>query len=172
MTTWRGRRGTVALGPTQHRVACYLAELASRGQVTVRTADVAERCQLSRTEAFRIMARLRVLGLFGISNDRGGHHGGRRIWRTAIAHDGPGLDPVKHRIAWARMRAAAAWARGQVIATIRARRTPPDWPTRPARANTGAILPGGRTVDAGGPSFAERVFGPAGPPAWFTELAR
>lgn len=108
---WHGRAGAVALGPTQHRVARYLEDLTSHGWAHVRTADLAERLGLERSEAFRILSRLRVLGLFGVSNDRGGHAGGRRVWRTARRHDGARLDPSRHQVAWARIRGAVRAAR-------------------------------------------------------------
>ncbi|HEV8282340.1 MAG TPA: hypothetical protein VGQ02_10795 [Candidatus Limnocylindrales bacterium] len=98
------------LGPTEHRVARYLADLTRSGRVTLRTVELAERLGLERSEAYRITARLRVLGLFGIENDRGGSRGGRRLWRTAIEHDGQVLDAVRHRAAWARI---VAWARAR-----------------------------------------------------------
>jgi hypothetical protein len=100
----------VILGPTEHRVARYLADLTRAGRVTLRTVELAERLGLERSEAYRITARLRVLGLFGIENDRGGSRAGRRFWRTAIEHDGQVLDAVRHRAAWARI---VAWARAR-----------------------------------------------------------
>jgi hypothetical protein len=102
--TWRGRRGTVLLGPTEDRVARYLDSMTRRGRVTLRTMAIAEALGLERSEAYRILARLRVLGLFGIESDRGGTLGGRRIWRTARRHDGPELDAARHRLAWSRIR--------------------------------------------------------------------
>ena len=111
-TTWHGRKGTVILGPTEHLVARWLAGRTTHGRVTLRTSDLATALRLSRSEAYRITARLRALGLFGIENDQGGTKGGRRIWRTAIAHDGAELDPVKHREAWARV---VAWAKGRAL---------------------------------------------------------
>lgn len=96
------------LGPTEHRVARWLADRTARGRITLRMVDVATANRLERSEAYRITARLRILGLFGIENDRGGSRGGRRFWRTAIAHDGAQLDEQRHRDAWARV---VAWAR-------------------------------------------------------------
>jgi DNA-binding transcriptional regulator LsrR (DeoR family) len=109
-TTWRGRRGTVLLGPTEDRVARYLADATRRGRVTIRHTEIAERLGISRKDLYRITARLRMLGLFGIENDRGGTNRGRRYWRTAIEHDGTRLDPVKHRVAWSRI---LAWSRAR-----------------------------------------------------------
>lgn len=109
-TTWHGRRGTVLLGPTENRVARWLGEMTRQGRVTIRTADLAAATNLERSEAYRITARLRVLGLFGIENDQGGQKGGRRYWRTAIQHDGARLDAIRHRQAWSRI---LAWARGR-----------------------------------------------------------
>jgi predicted transcriptional regulator len=100
---WRGRRGVVLLGPTEHRVALYLVDRTRPGRVAIRTAELARSLNLERSEAYRITARLRVLGLFGIRNDRGGTLGGRWYWRTAIEHDGAGLDGPRHRRAWARL---------------------------------------------------------------------
>lgn len=108
--TWNGRRGAVILGPTEHRVARWLADLTRAGRVTIRTADLARELRLERSEAYRITRRLRVLGLFGIENDQGGTKGGRRYWRTAIEHDGAELDQARHRTAWARV---VAWASAQ-----------------------------------------------------------
>ena len=109
-TTWHGRRGPVILGPTEHRVARWLADRTHHGRITLRMVDVAQANRLERSEAYRITARLRILGLFGIENDRGGDKGGRRFWRTAIAHDGAELDEARHREAWSRV---VAWARAR-----------------------------------------------------------
>jgi len=121
--TWHGRRGSVLLGPTEDRVARYLEDLTDHGRVTIRTVELADRLRLERSEAYRITARLRVLGLFGIENDRAGTRGGRRIWRTARRHDGPGLDPRRHSIAWARVRAWAAARRLGLTDRLEAIRT-------------------------------------------------
>jgi len=109
-TTWHGRRGTVLLGPTEHRVARWLADMTRAGRVTIRTVDLARELRVERSEAYRITRRLRILGLFGIENDQGGTQGGRRYWRTSIEHDGGGLDPVRHHTAWARV---LGWARAR-----------------------------------------------------------
>jgi hypothetical protein len=108
--TWHGRRGAVLLGPTEHRVAGWLRDRTHHGRIKVRTVDLATELRLERSEAYRITARLRALGLFGIQNDRGGTRGGRFIWRTSIEHDGAELDRERHREAWARI---VAWARGR-----------------------------------------------------------
>lgn len=105
---WHGRLGAVVLGDTQHRVARYLDAQTRHGWALIRTDELAERLDLERSEAYRITARLRALGLFGIANDRGGVRGGRRWWRTATGHDGRGLDPERHRVAWSRV---VGWAR-------------------------------------------------------------
>lgn len=124
------------LGPTEHRVARYLADLTRSGRVTIRTVELATRLGLERSEAYRITRRLRVLGLFGIENDRGGSRGGRRVWRTAIEHDGGELEAVRHRAAWARI---VSWARarraslGARLAHIRSSR-PDGRPGRPTLA--------------------------------------
>lgn len=76
----------------------------------MRTVDVAAATHVERSEAYRILARLRVLGLFGIENDRGGTRGGRRFWRTATEIDGAALHAARHREAWARI---TAWARAR-----------------------------------------------------------
>jgi hypothetical protein len=118
----------VILGPTEHRVARWLADMTRHGLVTIRTVDLAEATHVERSEAYRITARLRILGLFGIENDRGGNHGGRKIWRTAVEHDAAELDAVRHREAWARV---VAWARARRdrisdrLAAIRANHTRP-----------------------------------------------
>lgn len=109
-TTWHGRRGAVLLGPTEHRIARWLTDMTRNGRVTLRTTDVIKATGLERSEAYRITARLRVLGLFGVENDRGGTRGGRRYWRTAIEHDGGRLDPVRHRVAWSRI---LSWTRAR-----------------------------------------------------------
>ena len=83
-------------------------------------------------------ARLRALGLFGIENDRGGTNGGRRIWRTAIAHDGAELDQDRQRTAWARVVAGAKGMAGRLAARLgelranQTRQLSPGWqlPTR------------------------------------------
>jgi hypothetical protein len=100
----------VLLGPTEHRVARWLADRTHHGRITIRTVELANALRLERSEAYRITARLRILGLFGVENDRGGTKGGRRYWRTSIAHDGAELDCQRHREAWARI---VAWARGR-----------------------------------------------------------
>ena len=111
VSTWRGRRGSVILGPTEDRVARYLEASTRHGRVTIRTLELARHLGLERSEAYRITRRLRVLGLFGIENDQGGTQGGRRYWRTATTHEGAELDAGRHRTAWAR-----------VVAYLRARR--------------------------------------------------
>lgn len=98
------------LGPTEDRVARYLADRTSNGRVTIRTADLVAALGLERSEAYRITARLRILGIFGIENDQGGTNGGRRYWRTGIEHDGARLDATRHRVAWSRI---LAWARAR-----------------------------------------------------------
>lgn len=98
------------LGPTEDRVARYLADRVSNGRVTIRTVDLVAALRLERSEAYRITARLRMLGLFGIENDQGGTNGGRRYWRTPTAHDGARLDATRHRVAWSRI---LAWARAR-----------------------------------------------------------
>lgn len=105
---WHGRRGPVVLGPTEDRVARYLDTATRNGRVTIRAVDLAARLKVERSEIYRITRRLRVLGLFGIENDQGGQAGGRRYWRTAIAHDGAELDTTRHRDAWARV---VGWSR-------------------------------------------------------------
>lgn len=117
-TVWNGRRGAVILGPTEHRVARYLADRTRTGRVTIRNAELVADLGIARSELYRITARLRVLGLFGIENDRGGNHGGRRFWRTAIAHDIGALDAAKHREAWARVVAWARDRRGRLAARL------------------------------------------------------
>jgi hypothetical protein len=100
----------VLLGPTEHRIARWLADMTRHGIIRIRTLELAEATHVERSEAYRITRRLRVLGLFGIENDQGGNHHGRRFWRTAIEHDGAALPPVAHRQAWSRI---VAWARSR-----------------------------------------------------------
>lgn len=162
---WQGRRGSVLLGPTEHRVARHLARITGHGQVRIRTVALAGDLGLERSEAYRILARLRVLGLFGIADDRGGNHGGRRIWRTSIEHDGPGLDPDRHRVAWSRIR---GWALARIarirraIATTQGRR----WDVPPAggrgvelhaRSSTPAARPGSPPGTGGDPPILEQL---------------
>lgn len=109
-TTWHGRRGAVILGPTEHRIARWLADRTRSGRVTIRTVDLAAATHVERSEAYRITRRLRILGLFGVEDDRGGTRGGRRYWRTAVEHDAGELDATRHREAWARV---VAWARAR-----------------------------------------------------------
>jgi hypothetical protein len=174
--TWHGRRGSVLLGPTEDRVARYLDAATRYGRISLRTVELAERLRLERSEAYRITARLRVLGLFGIENDRGGTKGGRRIWRTLTESDDGALDSTRHRVAWARI---VAWARarsGRVrarLAALRGDHTRSDARPVPARRATspapddrsspcrsdGAGGGNGPPDDRGpgGPSFAERM---------------
>ena len=122
--TWHGRRGSVILGPTEARVARFLDQATRTGRVTIRTVDLASHLQLERSEAYRITRRLRILGLFGIENDKGGSKGGRRYWRTPLEHDGQELDETRHRtasarvVSWAKARRARLHAR---LATLRQR---------------------------------------------------
>jgi len=145
--TWHGRAGAVLLGPTEDRVARWLTARARRGRVLFRTMQLADELRLERSEAYRITARLRVLGLFGIANDRGGHRGGRWVWRTAIQHDGAQLDPDRHRRAWSRVlgaaRSRAATVRNHIS---RLRGLSPRPAQDPARVPPGA---------GAGPTFRE-----------------
>ena len=147
------------LGPTEHRVAAYLADATRHGWIRIRTVELAERLGLERSEAYRILGRLRVLGLFGIQDDQGGARGGRQVWRTPTVHDGPGLDPVKHRLAWARIR---GWARARAARVLHH--------TRPGLSDPAPGLPAGVVErGAGGAplTFAQLVAPALG--AWFTE---
>jgi predicted ArsR family transcriptional regulator len=119
---WRGQHGSVILGPTEDRVARYLHDLTRHGLVTIRTIELAQRLDLERSEAYRVLGRLRALGLFGVSNDQGGQRGGRRIWRTERAGTASGLDAGRHRIAWARVVAWSAHRRARVVAAVHMRR--------------------------------------------------
>jgi DNA-binding MarR family transcriptional regulator len=116
---WRGQYGAVILGPTEDRVARYLADATSHGLVTMRTVDIADRLRLERSEAYRVLRRLQALGLYGIEDDRSGQRGGRRIWRT----DGrrASVTPVggRHRVAWARILAAMAASRARLASLMR-----------------------------------------------------
>lgn len=114
--TWRGRHGAVLLGPAEDRVARYLVDATRHGRVTLRMMDIAARLGLERSEAYRITARLRMLGLFGVENDRGGTKGGRRWWRTPTPNGGTGLDAGRHRVAWSRILAWSRARRARVLA--------------------------------------------------------
>jgi hypothetical protein len=157
-TTWHGRRGTVILGPTEHRVARWLAGMTRTGRVTLRTVDLAAATGVERSEAYRITARLRVLGLFGIENDRGGNHHGRRYWRTATEQDAGALDVGRHREAWARI---VAWARARRdraaarLAAIRGDHTRRD--RSPARRPAAPTPAAGAPCPAAGVTFAEAM---------------
>lgn len=163
------------LGPTEHRVARYLADLTRAGRVTLRTVELASRLGLERSEAYRITSRLRVLGLFGVQNDRGGSRGGRRWWRTAIEHDGQVLDAVRHRTAWARVVSWAMARRSALTARLTALRSeaagtrasnvdrPLPYQLRPVGARASVSTTAGATprspgvpVERGG-TFAERM---------------
>lgn len=149
MNVWHGRRGPVVLGPTEHRVARALADLCRPGRVTFRSTDLATRLRLERSEFYRITRTLRVLGLFGIENDRGGSHGGRRYWRTAIEHDGPGLDDAKHRAAWARV---VSWTRRRAARSAALMRRPTTSAVYPSHGRGPATFP-----RVAGPSFADQM---------------
>lgn len=165
--TWRGQYGAVVLGPTEDRVARYLADATAHGRVTLRMVDVAARLGLVRSEAYRITARLRTLGLFGVENDRGGTRNGRRWWRTAATRAGVRLDGSRHRLAWARV---IAWTRARAarlldalraLTTARSVSRPhprrADGPTAdpaPDAAGTGS----GADPPAGEPGALERAF--------------
>jgi hypothetical protein len=153
-TTWHGRRGPVVLGPTEHRVARWLADMTRHGRATIRTVDLARDCRVERSEAYRITRRLRVLGLFGIENDRAGTRGGRRYWRTPIQHDAADLDPQRHRAAWARLVGWAQAKRGRLgvrLAALRHHtRDRGVWPAVPASGR--AVVPA--LIDAGPGSLA------------------
>lgn len=163
--TWHGRRGPVLLGPTEHRVARALADLCRAGRVTIRMADLAPAVRVERSELYRITRRLRVLGLFGIENDRGGARGGRRIWRTAIEHDGATLDANRHRVAWSRLVAWSRARRARVstrLAELRGhhRSASVTMAREGAAARMGpAVPPGPGTIPPGGagPGFGERL---------------
>jgi hypothetical protein len=146
---WRGQHGSVILGPTEDRVARYLHDLTRHGLITIRTLELARRLDLERSEAYRVLGRLRALGLFGVANDQGGQRGGRRIWRTERAGTASGLDAGRHRIAWARVVAWSAQRRARVIAAIHTRRqglTHPDTAT-PAAGVSPAPAAGGSLAD-------------------------
>lgn len=96
------------LGPTQHRTALWLERATRHGRVTLRMLRIAAELGLERSEAYRITRRLRMLGLFGVEDDRGRTHGGRRWWRTRSRRPGAwAFDPGSHRRAWARIVASS-----------------------------------------------------------------
>jgi hypothetical protein len=156
---WHGQHGAVILGPTEARVARYLDDLTRHGLVTVRTAELADRLRLERSEAYRVLARMRALGLFGIEDDRSGSRGGRRIWRTSRTVPDSTLDAGRHRIAWSRI---VAWSRARRARLVahHARRSVPAHPgTTPATSAAG-VSP----APAAGGSFADmlRQYGAGG----------
>lgn len=165
-TTWRGRHGAVLLGPTEHRVATYLADATRHGRITLRTTSLATHLGLERSEAYRITARLRVLGLFGIENDRAGTRGGRRYWRT-FTDRGTRLHGERHRIAWARIKGWAMRRAALVAGRLAALRQRQDQLTLGlatvpvaglhGSTGTGTMAPPGRhlQVRTGGATFAE-----------------
>ena len=163
--TWHGRRGAVLLGPTEHRVATFLEAMTRHGRITIRTADLVDRLHVERSEAYRITARLRVLGLFGIANDRSGARGGRLIWRTTTARaERRGLDSHRHHVAWARI---VAWSRARRahalsgLAALRQSRIA----ARPVPAARSAHGPDVVTPGTSGPSFRELMAGAGLSPA-------
>lgn len=158
-SVWHGRRGSVLLGPTEHRVARYLDHMTRSGRVRLRTVDLAARLGLERSEAYRVTRSLRVLGLFGIENDRSGQAGGRWYWRTAIEHDGAELDRTRHRDAWARVKGWMAARRREAFRRLEDLRRERLSGVSVAAATARPVPP------QGGPSFRELV-GWAPPPEW------
>ena len=164
--TWRGQYGAVLLGPTEHRVATYLEAATRDGLVTLRTTAIASRLKLSRSEAYRILATLRRLGLFGVSSDQGGTTGGRRIWRTSRMRDGSSIDPRRHRAAWARVTGwlqARAHRLAAAIAGISQARL---WPATQRRADRAH---GGRLAV---PARGSAPLAGAGPPSTLGDAMR
>lgn len=162
------------LGPTEHRVARYLEDACRHGRVTIRTTAIVGALGVERSEVYRITRRLRMLGLFGIEDDRSGARGGRRYWRTATTHDGglAGLDPVRHRVAWARIVSAARARRAQVLGALgalRLRRSGDRLHDAPPATPAALASP---PVGAAGVTFADLVWGASGPPGWWHELGR
>jgi hypothetical protein len=155
------------LGPTEHRVARYLADRTTNGRVLIRTSDLIATLGLGRREGYRITARLRVLGLFGIENDRGGTKGGRLYWRTAIEHDGATLDATRHRVAWSRVVAWARWRSLRIAARLADLRQSHDT-SRPVPGGAVAIQPAAAVPPTAAGSFAE-LMRRAGLGAWFDE---
>jgi hypothetical protein len=157
---WHGQHGAVILGPTEARVARYLDDLTRHGLVTVRTAELADRLRLERSEAYRVLARMRALGLFGIEDDRSGSRGGRRVWRTGRPRAESGLDAGRHRIAWSRV---VAWSRARRARLVahHLRRTAPAHPGSGSPATSAA---GVSPAPAAGGSFADmlRQYGAGG----------
>ena len=171
--TWRGRRGSVLLGPTEDRVARYLADATRHGRVTIRTVELGERLSVERSEIYRVTARLRVLGLFGIEDDQGGTRGGRRYWRTG-PHDRAGhagLDALRHRVAWSRIVAWARARRGAAVARLGDLHTPRPI-VAPVPLRVGSEAPADRLASPGrtaGASFRQMFEAAGGGPlleAW------
>lgn len=160
--TWHGRRGSVILGPTEARVARFLDHATRSGRVTIRTVDLAARLQLERSEAYRITRRLRILGLFGIENDKAGTKGGRRYWRTATEHDGQELDETRHRNAWARVVSWAKARRARLHARLADLRQSRDaaGPKRPIAAHAEPSLPGGGSASPFAAAMRQAGLGP------------
>jgi hypothetical protein len=162
---WRGQYGAVILGPTEDRVARYLADATSHGLVTMRTVDIADRLRLERSEAYRVLRRLQALGLFGIEDDRSGRRGGRRIWRTDGRRPSLTLDAGRHRVAWARILAAMAAARARLASLMRQTGSHGGRPSAPV---SGAAVPwkgprGAGLIRRAG-SSAQAVAPPTAPP--------
>lgn len=177
---WHGRRGPVVLGPTEDRVARYLATATRNGRVTIRSVDLAARLGIERSEIYRITRQLRVLGLFGIENDQAGTNGGRRYWRTAIEHDGAELDRTRHRDAWARV---VGWSRSiaaRAAELTYAARAAITYAARPpsGMGSVGSLVPAGSVVasprsatDPPAPSFRDAMRA-AGLGSWIDEPKR
>lgn len=156
--TWYGRRGSVLLGPTEHRVARWLSDMTAHGRVTLRMVDLVAATHVERSEGYRITRNLRTLGLFGIENDQGGNHAGRRFWRTAIEHDGGALDAARHRQAWGRILAWARGRRSRVAARLAELRGEHTRPADSSARSVAGPTPAEATCPASaGVTFAERM---------------
>ena len=137
VTTWHGARGAQLLGPTEDRVARWLAVKTKHGRARIRSVDAIAALRLERSEWYRVTRRLRILGLFGIADDRAGARGGRLVWRTS-SDTGVRLDAGRKRAAIARMRGqvhAAARRLGRFLASGRTGAVPATGRPAPADAS-------------------------------------
>lgn len=129
--TWERSPGygtAVLLGPAQadvYRVVLRMTERGRRPELTL--AELATLTGRSPSSVHSALGRLRALGLIGCAA-RMGRTGGHRLWRIR-SRIAAALDPVRRRIAIARLR--ARWL------TTQARDDRGREPTAPAEPSTG-----------------------------------